>query len=737
MSDFIEHLDKRDDEVLKAYGELERIFGQDFKRTRVSEIVDGEHIQVRPTNIRIDKEFDRDGEAELLDRRFEGLCTLKPYSYQRETILKILQLEKDGYHIDEETGKKIISNGWQISLPIGAGKSLCMEYLAIFHPEVPAHPIIVSGDARSLEDHEKIKFSDYPFYYEKCAYVEGEDSTVMVYKDYTPRPITLILTYDHLIPQMKSYFANDFPEVFKSDSVKIGFVERDQMNTYNVDPSMFDILVVQAGVGNVDALVRLSYERPFARVFVDDYTSMNDLARMRQILTPSFIPVSGQGNERDLSKVPSSYYSMKNIPIDAITLVGDPLKTYEGVYRSNIITGELMGSPSELDVYRFANSISSQYSNNNIFHGTPMEKMFSEMEEKRGIEEFMKYGFFIQNLSTIRAKSYQLFADYTHGKITRELIPAFTEWLDTTKDEKLKNILTTPPGELIDKSKIPLLVRSKCLVCRRIIEEHSGFGIVAGCCGCFVCSMCLTNASTDIIVDGNSGKSVRDNDNTYCCCCRAKNPRYYANSLRESFSSQCYSVNFISRYFTAGEKTKRLPPDYYFEMLMRGFSFKKEYANGKPINISTDIERGHIKLETLEKGEIPEVRKVSSIDLIGSQVIRGMAETFSALEIEPEPSSLIIMYRVKPEIREAFEADLAIIRQQRGKIKHPFMNCHMHFVDGLDEIIGLHANVLGIVAWDEDDDQFKRHQLLGRIMRCSTFKNKLNFYISLNPNAYA
>ena len=725
---FSERLDKRDECVIKGAELLKECFETDFRTTRISQIIDGEKIQIKPDNVVITEQRDESVsvDEELLDKRFAALCNLKPYSYQRSTILKILELEQRGFHIDPITGKRMISNGWQIALPIGSGKSLCMEYLAIFHPDVPAHPIIVSGDGRSIPECEQLPFYHYPFYYERCAYLEGVDSTAIVYKNYTPRPITVILTHDHLISQMRDYFTNDFKkEVI--ENVRIGYVGAGKMIA---NPDEYDILVVTADVANVQKLVDLSLIKPFARVFIDDYTAMRDLSKMRQILTPSFIPVSGEGNDRDLSVVPASYYTMKNLPIDKITLVGDPSSTYEGVYRSNILTGELMGCSSDMDVYKFVNFVNGYCQRNRNLQCAGIDELFSAVAKYQTLEDYIRYGFFVQNFDLLHSGLARLREELESGELPKELAPNFANWLEKSEDKRFKDAITKPGAIPVDQ--INTLVSSRCFICKREKAAHNGFGIISGCCGAFICDRCIPLASTEYITNTDSNELLHTND-YYCCCCRAKSPHYYFNTTRESPTSPRFSYVIAQEYFDVEDSDKLLPPDFYFYMLQYGFIISSKHRNGRPINIANDISAGFIPKDVFANGVTPDVRKIKAVDIIGGQLLRNLEFTFTKLEITPQPDAIIIIYRVKSEIRPGLEIEFSELRRNKSS---PFYRTRLVFVGSLDEIIGLHTNVLGIIAWTEDDDAGKRHQLLGRIMRCSSFNNKLNFYISLNDNAY-
>ena len=150
--EFVAKLDKRDPIVHRAFDEFHKFFENDFKPTTISEIIDGENITIKEENIRIDEPVDpeylSEAEQKQIEQVFERFCTKKPYEYQIQSVMKILEMENKQRRVYND--KTIVSNAYQLSLPIGAGKSLVFEFIALFFPNVKTHPIIVSTNGSAI-----------------------------------------------------------------------------------------------------------------------------------------------------------------------------------------------------------------------------------------------------------------------------------------------------------------------------------------------------------------------------------------------------------------------------------------------------------------------------------------------------------------------------------------------------------------------------------------------------------
>lgn len=752
-NEFVEKLDHTSQIVTDGFAVMKEFYGPDIRRTTISSIIDGEHISVEPDNIRIDEPVDPaiipETLCQQIDKLFTKFCT-KPslYQFQRQAIIKILEMEAKQSHIDPVTGKTIVSNAYQLSLPIGAGKSLIFEFLALFYSRVPEHPIIVSTDGKAIPPHEQIQFDQYPYYYENVAYVKEDANAVMALTCSLPqRPTTIILTHRHLLEQMHRYFNDDFTHDIIA-SKKIGYFDSHQITPdTNID---LDIIVAVAEENNVNQLIKFSYIRPFARVVIDDYTSMNTLQYLRQIITYSLIPVSGHGFEqfgtvdnRQLSanqklrkmetrEVPSSYYSMKNVPADKITLVGDPNAVYEGVLRDNILTAELMTAASNLNVYEFLSSIESLIAR--MPGCTSRDRpgtIFSEIGQNPVIEKYIKWGFFVQNLNTFRSMVPMLVDDINNKIVPKDKVSHFWDWYSTTKDQKFRDIMMTPVDGGRNVKSMSTLVDSDCVICKAKKDVTCGFGIIAGCCGSFICHKCIEQAATYDITDGQ-GHRYTDTCQ-YCRYCRAKNPHYYFNSTQHSSQIETRSFTLAQRYFDCHEVEGHYPIDYYFYMAKSGFTFRPDRCRGQPIVVYNDIKQGLIKQEDFDNHHIEKIGEIISGDILFPQLITAIEKTLIHLNVTPEPNSEIIVYRCPSAVYTRLENQFENLK---ANPKSPLKSCRLHSINNLGTIIGQHFNCFAILVYTDESEAGDRHQLIGRMLRLQAFGQKLLFYIVNNNGAY-
>lgn len=732
--EFIAKLDKRDPIVYQAFDEFKKFFDNDWRNTKVSEIIDGENISIKPENIRIDDPIDpeyfSEAEQNQVKLVFEKFCTKKPYQYQIDSAMKILEMENKQERVYD--GETIVSNGYQLSLPIGAGKSLVFEFLALFFPNVKLHPIIVSTNGTSIPEHEQIQMEKYPFFYENATFIKEKTPAVMVLETELQRKCTVILTYHHLLNQMKYYFSDDWKKQITSKK-RIEYVDSYQLKD-DFDIDNCDILVVVADEPNVNKLIQMSYIKPFARVIIDDYTNMTDLPYLRQILTFSFIPVSGSGFEKNINEIPSSYYSLKNIPSEKIKLVGNPDKVYEGVIRTNVLTGEIMTCVSEFDIYSFVSFLEDACRRLPGCDKEAPSTLFKEINDRPIVENYIKYGFFVQNIDSFRSTIPMLIADIESGEADKNKVSCFVDWFNNTPDKKFRDLMRLPLNAGNNNAKsISTLINSKCIICQRTKENTLGFGIISSCCGAFICASCIDKASTHEIVDTSTTEKLYTKD-CYCVCCRCKNPRYYFNSRATSSTNETYAYTLAQRFFDISEVDGHYPVDYYFYMIKNGWTPRLNCSNGKGINIYNDIKQGLISKDVFETNTIPEINKIKSADILFPQVLSAIYNTFVNLKIKPVDRSVIIVYKCKDILRKRIIDLFEMLKTQQGS---PLSETRLVFVDNISSIIGMQLNVLALLVYDDSTDEyFSRRQLIGRIIRISSSGQKLIIYVRNNKTAY-
>lgn len=757
-----EKIDRHSDLVNAAYDTFKSIYGNAMRPTVISSIVNGEIIETKPENIFIDKDIDFDDPT--FDKKCE-FCSKNLYNYQKNAIKKLRELEQKGYIIHPLTHEKIISNGWLLSLPIGSGKSLVFQFLALFYRDIPTHPIIISTDGQHIPDHDQMQWKYYPYYYENCGYIPEKTNSVIVHSGYQQRKCTLILTHAHLLEQMETYFNEDFPTIMqvpKGKKPRVRICYPVDVKSINIDE--WDIIVTPATTQNVESLVQDSYEMPFLRVIIDDYTSMPNIDTFRQILATSTIFVSGSGFNRKEEDIPPSYYTLKHMPVPKISLVGQPEETLEGIFRDSIATMELMGSHCEFSQYEFValcdDVIKQRY---NL---TPTE-VYPLLKTKPLIHNYLALMFLIKYFDRIKKAILFVEKDLSTKKLDPSRVSYYTQWKEMladvknnpppmnqvkTKSGKIKNVPSAPSNNplylhLFCDNRLgsqagASLVQQTCMTCGKRITDHNGYGMVACCCGAFYCCNCLKSMCTHYICNRETGEEMKDPDHYYCCCCRAKDPRYYFN-VNKKKDTNVYSYNLINDYFDTTELQGHSTFDYYFYMFLHGFV--PLYREGRQLNINTDIQQGNIPKNIFEMKQIPYLEKILPKDQLGILALHTINKTFHDLKIMPKRGATLLFYgcpkymvgRVMGYYNDIIKKNdkataLDVKRNKKIETLQPISNLNIEFKDSVSSLIGLHKNIVGIIQWQTPDKADEISQLIGRILRLSSFGNKLYFYISIN-----
>lgn len=764
-----EKLDKHSELVQQSYTIFKNVYGNAMKPTVVSSIINGEIIETKPENIFVDKDIKFDDPT--FEKKCE-FCSKNLYNYQKNAIKKIRELELRGYDINSVTGEKIISNGWLLSLPIGSGKSLVFQFLALFYRDIPCHPIIISTDGRHIPETYQMQWKYYPFYYENCGYIDNEANAVIAIENYQQRPCTVILTHMHLLEQMENYFKQDFPTIMnppgKRPRVKIAY----PMDVGMININEYDIIVVPATQQNVDRLVQASWDTPFLRVIIDDYTSMPNIDSFRQILATSTIFVSGSGFNRKEEEIPASYYTLKFMPVPKISLVGKPEETLEGIFRDSIATMELMGSHCEFSQYEFVTMCDELVKQK--FGSTPTQ-VYPILRKEPLIHNYMALTFILRYMDRIKSAILAVEHDLrtidpktNKPKLDPSRVSYYLEWKKMisdveahpppvekrkTKDGRIITVQTQPSMNplylsLFEDPRVgnqtgASLVQQKCLCCGKEITDHNGYGMVSCCCGAFYCSNCLKSMATHYMINRATGEQLCDNENYYCTCCRRKNPKYYFN-INKKKDTNVYSYNLINDFFETTDLKGHTMFDYYFYMFLHGFV--PLYQEGKPLNIQNDIEQGDVDANCFKLKKIPTLEKILPKDQLGILALGTINRTLHDLGIIPKQNAIILFYgcprymlgRVKGyynDIVKRNDPSTALqVTKPNGKkeLIQPISVLNLDFKESVASLIGLHKNIIAIIQWQSPDKKDEVSQLVGRILRLNSFDNKLYFYITTN-----
>lgn len=811
----LEKMNVKNELVEKTYEIFKDAYKSAMRPVVISEIINGEQIDIKPNNILIT-------DCKYTDKYFEQkkkFCTKKLYKYQENAILKIRDLEHKGYYTHPVTKEKVVSNGWNLSLPIGSGKSIIFEFLSIFYREIKPRPIIISRSGKYVPLHEQLRYLEYPYYYENCGYIlnpviknmiieidnnkykipltfikkynkyyssdkyekydvennesleidewdiaeiknylnkefdakelndkyiinisrkdfkheldvgniyyDTDESSITVFDNYEPRKTTVILTHAHLIDQMIYYFGTDFKQELLS-KLKI-YVARDK-NSLNIDAN---IILCIATEENVKKLVELSYDRPFMRIIVDDYTSMQGIDSFRQILAISTLFVSGSGFNRDSSLIPQSYYTLKYSPVEKISIVGKPEETYEGVIRNNIAIIKLLGSMCDFSSYQFVHKLEEIC--RDFSKIVPMKDLYPDIDMKGGKLRYMMALYYVMvNKQRIKKAIYNVDRDYNvSGKNpnakyakNKNQIKYFIEWynmMNKTKNNPLlkelfsSNYIQTEPYPMISQT---------CMSCRKEFIEHEGWGCVATCCGAFFCDKCLKNMCTHELIDSTSGL-YKKCDSYYCSCCRYENPVYYLNMSKKK-DKAVYGFNLIDEFFDKIDLPDELIKfDYYYYMLLHGLV--PLYKEGKKIDLSYDISQNIISKNIFESNKI-KLEAIYSRDQLMIKSLDYINKTIHKLNIDLTNKNAVILFYKAPEfmherIKKVF-SDL-----QKKPENNQLRNLNLLFINGMDMLIGLHRPMLAIIQWEIETQRDSTYQLIGRIYRLNNFNIDLNLYI--------
>ena len=762
----LEEFDKTTENVNNAYKIFADMYKSAFEKTYVSDIVNGETIDIKPENILINN-VDMEADKVNFEKRLKS-CSKHLYDYQVKAIRQLIELEHNGYYINPHTKDKIVSNGWILSLPIGSGKSIVFLFLALWYRNVPKHPIIVSKSGKNIPIYEQIQFKYYPWYYEDCCYIEkpyikdingeyvplatcedtpdndivylSDENCVVCYENYTQQPTTVILTHAHLLEQMRRYIVEDFPAFTKGKGTILNICR----NANEIRPTD-NIVIIPANENNVKYLVEMSHDKPFMRVIIDDYTSMSGIDNFRQILASSTIFVSGSGFERSMDLIPTSYYTLKYSPYEFISLVGRPEDTYKGVVRNNIAMIKLLGSACDFSDYDFIQRVDERVMS---LYSTSSGKVYPYLSSNT-IKDYLGLCFVLLNRDKLRSaisavdKDYNVSGRYPNAKYAnnKHEIKHFVEWvkaLDKIKQNRLLQDLLSMAGQRTTNSESSPVVQQVCMCCKKTFLEHNGYGVVMSCCGAFYCENCIKNATTHTITNKLTNEFYVDHDNYYCCCCRRRNPTVLLNMTKKK-DKAIYAYNIIRNNFMCDDIKDSIKFDYYFYMLIHGLV--PTTHDGVPINITSEIERGLLPKNVftqlnnspdIKQQIVPKIQTIFSMDHLMIKSIDCINRSLIAAKQQFEYIPYILFYNAPKYMEHRLRDYIEHYEQYTGnKQNNPITKIKPVFMDSVEGLIGLHINVVAIIVFDfkaTTKDGIK--QLLGRCLRINTFNNKITFFIT-------
>lgn len=761
--EFVDKMNAQNEYVKHAYTIFKHCYKTAVKPIFVSDIIDGEVIETHEDNIMVTDPIEEEYQEDLeLFERMTKVCTKHLYKYQKDAILKLRELELRGnVKMRNKRNAKtmpdniVISNGYLLSLPIGSGKSLVFQFLALLYRNVPTHPIVISTDGRNVPIQYCSDLKTYPYYYENCGYIANKANGVVVVEDYVQQRCTVILTHLHLIGQMKEYFETDFPLIVKRTRIQYA------ISTHEVkDIASLDILVIVATAQNVEELMKWSYSQPFMRVIIDDYTSMDHIESFRQIRASSTIFVSGSGFNRKESDIPSSYYTLKHMPVKSITLVGKPEDTYEGIFRDSIATMQLMGSSCTFSQYRFVNDVEELCKG--MFKASP-DEVYPAIKSRPTLQNYIALMFVLRNWDRVKSAIINVEKDLVTenpktGKpiLERSKLKYYFLWKEMlestgkTRDGIRKNPMYNAlylDNAVGTGSSIPLVSGCSCMCCQKKFSDHCGYGVITNCCGAFYCNDCIKNITTNVIYNSKTGEHIVDHDKVYCSCCRHINPTVSFNvSKRKDVS--VYAFSMADEAFEVEDLKNRPKFEYYFYMFLYGFT--PLYNEGKHLNILNDIEQGAVESNVFKQQIIPTLDTILPKDQLCILTLSNINTTLGLLGITPKMGSIILFYKAPQYMQTriaGFYKDIILQKNEktmvpgimengrRGMVQ-PISQCTVVFKNNVSQLIGMHQNIIGTILWEDPGAKDLELQILGRCYRINNWGNNLTFYISASSDAY-
>ena len=766
--EFFEGFDTTNETVEHVVKLFKESYGSAMKPLKASTIIHGENIRIDDSNQLID-------DCSYNDVNFDSKqkwITKTLYTYQKKALFKILEFEQNGYFMKDD--KKIVSNACLLKIACGSGKSLIFEVLSVFYRDVPKHPIIISVDGSKVPEYEQLPFKYYPFYYEVPAYVDNMPNCVVCLRDYSRREQTIILTHSHLLNQMRDYYNEDMPKAIKKTNIIY-------CNTFDEYRTNADIVLIVANSDNVSKLCALSYEKPFMRVIVDDYTSMNDLESFRQIRSSSTIFVSGTGFlARKQEEIPAGYYTLKLAPVDYISIVGNPKETWKGIVRNNIACINLLGSNNEFSTYEFIQKL--EESSRGIWRCSP-SKFYPILDKEPILKHSLAAMFLILNKNRLIKAIQNVNRDYDafkifeneseektqseHQIVTKNVSLSYSQRKALSNLKSNSKLETKSDSEIETKNKTEIdskyreisffirwiqmlgkespfiqecmnnfkassgestpIVSQRCYCCGDEVMKHANYGCVSTCCGCFYCSNCIKNMSTHKIhiahsKDSSDSEIIYDRDNIYCECCHQKNPTYFINITKKK-DRNVFAISLIKEFFDCSELAHHINFDYYFKMFLDGL--KPLYSEGKPIDVQED------SIYYSNSKSIPCFPCIYPREQLLIKALANIQKVLDTekIHIKPNVIPIILIYgspkHMKNRITSYFR-DLCRMNQSSQLNKIALM-----FKNDVGSLIGLQKSIIGIILFDTPKNMDELTQTNARLIRISPqySDNDINFYI--------
>jgi len=730
------------------------------------------------------------------------------YPYQIDAMRTMYYLERTkNYKVG---GKTVISNGWQLGLPIGSGKSIVfLSYSLLIDGKTPSdsliphdiinhdiipHDIIVSLSGKDIPEN----IMDHRFisninYYEKVGYYQDNEPVIMELSDYSYRDMTVVITHEHLLQQMKNYLMEDFTKsLLSSHKIKITNKVEGIQNSHS-------LVILMYSIDNMKKLRELGFQKPFKRVILDDYVLMANIEDCLQIPATMTWFISGNGYLRSKDILSYGYYSLMFSPFKDITLMGDPKATLQGIVRNNIFCANIKCYNTGFSIFKFIEE------NKTIFSKADYNaiKIFSTSHD------FLIYKFICTN---IEALCYQI-KRIEIAKSKKDLSDTIdTFYYDQWKEMNpfiYKQRFLLDDSLLMNESGVSLsdapVLSQDCYHCKTIIDKTKNWGLVATCCGAFYCDNCVRDGrctlnsshideievmlferngkiflnfrnrlyhltdsisnlslknqnyefklSTDIGMEQEFYNAVYLMDKTTLSNVRFKyiKDKLFTVSGEEIYVSNKKPID-IDKFVKCSACNKSYPRFILNCMQKKDTTIKSMELVKQVVNIE-EITSIKNKEDLLSNNNLFEViffmmlngftlkippkesttltQCYESKDNIGLKVLNTIVQIIDETKYNIKDESQIIIYGTESHMQNKVNETLIQLQYQYPKLmENGTRKIKVMVTDSLKKLIGLQTTILALICWTKPRSAHDQSQLIGRLLRIGP-ANPYYFYINL------
>ena len=213
----------------------------------------------------------------------------------------------------------------------------------------------------------------------------------------------------------------------------------------------------------------------------------------------------------------------------------------------------------------------------------------------------------------------------------------------------------------------------------------------------------------------------------YCTICHKSEPTFVLNCSRHKNMDNIQGYNIITQFMDVDNDKSLLKINYYFKMFLEGL--KPKYHEGKVIECELKNNYDKTKLQTKNNYEL--INQLFPKDRLAMSSIVCIDQSLKELNIKPSEMNTtipnILIYGCPNYMHKRVSQYFNAFTQNP---KYNIYKVNIIFKNSLNELIGLHQNIMGIVVWENPSHTDEIQQLIGRIIRVNNWNNPICFYIT-------